>query len=486
MALVDDYEVSASTTTDEIRAHRAATTTTLTRLRNEVAELKSRAHTEGVATRITNLETAIRSNQEFEDVLRNEYARRIGGQIASGQMRSEAAATRGDLQVMRRVDPWNQGAELRDRAMAAVDHATRDGADNLDGDKLQRMIDSPESHVSDEVQKYIIATGSPAYRAAFNEWLRNPTRPMWTSEETYAMRTADSLRAAMSLTTANGGALVPYVLDPTINLTNNGTANPFRAVANVVTIAGATEWRGVTSAGVTAEWLAEAAEAADASPTFAQPAIPTHKGMAYLFGSYEVLSDSNFANQLAALLADAKDRLEGTSFATGNGTTAPRGLITGLVAGSSIVTSTTTDTFALADVYKVQEAVPARFRRPGANTWLANIAIANKMRQFDTAGGAALWAQLDAGTPPTLLGDRFNEASDMDGTITALADNYILVNGDIRSAYTIVDRVGMEIVYDSMVLGANRRPTGEAGFVGYFRTGAEVTNAAAARVLNCT
>ena len=62
----------------------------------------------------------------------------------------------------------------------------------------------------------------------------------------------------------------------------------------------------------------------------------------------------------------------------------------------------------------------------------------------------------------------------------------MLVAGDIRSAYTIVDRLGLEIVYDSLVLGANRRPTGQAGFVGYFRTGAEVTNVAAARVLNVT
>lgn len=82
--------------------------------------------------------------------------------------------------------------------------------------------------------------------------------------------------------------------------------------------------------------------------------------------------------------------------------------------------------------------------------------------------------------------ERLAGAQDMDGTLTALAENYVLVNGDIRSAYTIVDRLGLEIVYDSMVLGTNRRPTGQAGFVGYFRTGAKTINVAAARVLNVT
>ena len=68
-------------------------------------------------------------------------------------------------------------------------------------------------------------------------------------------------------------------------------------------------------------------------------------------------------------------------------------------------------------MYKLQEAVPPRFRRNPC-TFLSSIAIANRIRQFDTSGGGGLWAQLAAGTPGTLAGDAWRETSDMDGTAT--------------------------------------------------------------------
>ena len=244
MTILDDYEVKPETTLDELRAHRTATKATLTRLRSEVADLSSRTSTPGIEQRISGLETSIRSHEDFDTVLMRAEADRIRNDT-SGRFRSESAVGATEIQHMRRVNPWDNGADLGDRAKAAVDQAHRSADVAFDAEKLERMIDSTESHVSDETRKYILATGSPAYRSAFAEWLRNPTRPMFTTEETQAMRAADSVRAALSLTTANGGALVPYMLDPTVNLTNSGTASPYRQVANVVTIAGANEWRGV-------------------------------------------------------------------------------------------------------------------------------------------------------------------------------------------------------------------------------------------------
>jgi predicted phage gp36 major capsid-like protein len=49
----------------------------------------------------------------------------------------------------------------------------------------------------------------------------------------------------------------------------------------------------------------------------------------------------------------------------------------------------------VSDVYKTEEALGPRFR-PRAQ-WVANRFIYNKVRQFDTAGGAALWMQLGRG-----------------------------------------------------------------------------------------
>lgn len=481
--------MSLMPTLDDLRAVRDHLAADVTATRNEIASLAERAGDPGVDKRVGNLRQHLAKvepsmRETADEIAKAERADKLDA-IRSGKIETVPGCdTSPAPQFMRRVDPWSDAHPNRDRAMAAVDQHAR-SMPSLDGTKLARLIDAEDTAASSETQRYILATGSAEYRSAFMEWLKHPERPLWTDGEVAAFRKADSTRAAMSLTTANGGALVPYWLDPTVNLTNAGTTNPIRRLATVETIAGASEWRGVTSTGVSAEWLAEGAEAADASPTFAQPAIPTYKASAYVFGSYEVLEDSGFAAQLMTLFADAKDRLEGTAFATGNGTTAPQGLITGLVAAGSIVTSATTDTFAVADVYNLQNAIPARFRR-GNSSFLAALPILNRIRQFDTTGGSSLWATLGSSGPANLLGDPIYEYSDLDGTITALADNYVMVAGDVSAAYTVVDRLGLTLVTDSLVLGANRRPTGQAGFYAYWRVGGETVVNEACRVLNVT
>jgi HK97 family phage major capsid protein len=478
-----------SSSVSDLRVVAAALHDDKRRTEAEIANLADRAGDPGVDQRVGNLRAHLAkvstgARTAADELKMAERAETLAA-IRSGKIETVAGDQRDvSPQFLRRVDPWSQGADLRDRAMAAVDLHARTSS-TLDGDKLGRLVDSEDSAAADETRRMILATGSDEYRSAFAEWLRHPERPLWTDAEVSAFRKADAMRAAMSLTTANGGAMVPYVLDPTVNLTNSGTINPMRRAARTVTIAGANEWRGVTSAGVTGEWLAENTEAADASPTFAQPVIPTYKASAYVFGSYEVLGDSGFESQLMTIFADTKDRLEGEAFITGNGTSAPQGIVTGLVAATSVVTSITADTFAVDDVYATQAAVPARFRR-GNCSWMAPLPIINRIRQFDTAGGSALWAQLASGAPAALLGDPIYEASDMDGVINALADNYVLIAGDIAETYTIVDRLGMQLVVDNMVLGANRRPIGAAGFFAYWRVGGECLVPEAARVLNVT
>lgn len=364
--------------------------------------------------------------------------------------------------------------DVVERAMTAVERNAERSYTDEQRDATTRLLERNTKHTP-KIAEYILTTGSPEYQAEFEAFVQTQGRSFGPLLQ----------RAAMSLTTANGGAMVPYILDPSVMLTNSGTANPVRQLARVETIAGANEWRGVTSAGVSAEWLAEGSQAADASPTFTQPAIPTFKGAAYLFGSYEVLADSGFASQVQRLIGDAKDRLEGTAFTTGNGTTAPEGFITGKVAAGSLVASATTDTFAVADVYNTQAGLAPRFRN-ARSAWAANVSIMNRIRQFDTGGGSSLWAQLAAAAPANLLGQPIYETSDMDGTITALADNYVLAFADWQEAYIIVDRVGVEVYYDNLVLGANQRPTGQAGFFAFWRTGGELVVPSALSLLNVT
>lgn len=408
---------------------------------------------------------AIQTGERFERI--------AGDQRDSGPTVIKRSADR-DLYDIEGAGRSTSNRDVVERAITAVERNAERSYTDEQRDATTKLLERSTKHTP-KIAEYILTTGSPEYQQEFETFVATQGRSFGPLLQ----------RAAMSLTTANGGAMVPYILDPSVMLTNAGTVNPVRQAARVETIAGANEWRGVTSAGVTAEWLAEGAEAADASPTFAQPAIPTFKGAAYLFGSYEVLADSGFASQVQGLIADAKDRLEGTAFTLGNGTTAPQGFITGKVAAGSLVASATTDTFAVADVYNTQIGLAPRFRN-SRSAWMANGSIINRIRQFDTNGGSALWAQLAAAAPGQLLGQPIFETSDMDSSISALAENYVLAYGDWQAAYVIVDRVGVEVYYDNLVLGSNRRPTGQAGFFAFWRTGGEVVVPEAISLLNVT
>jgi HK97 family phage major capsid protein len=385
-------------------------------------------------------------------------------------------------EVMRRVEPfetqeelvrslWNHGSfdekDTISRALAAVERAPR----HVDDRAKERMDDL--LHIDNRhaplIARHMVLTGSPEYHDQFREYV--------ASRGTYV---GEALRAAMSLTDANGGYLVPFTLDPTIILTNSGVANPFRQISTIKTIATDT-WNGVTSAGVSAEWTAEGVEAADASPTLTQPTITPKKADAWVFGSYEVLADSGFAAELGRLLADAKDRLEAAAFAVANtGATIPRGVVAAVAAvTASIVTAAATNAFAVGDIYNTSDAL--RPRDAAQATWVANKKIFSLARRFDTAGGSSFWANLGMGIPPQLLGQPAFEASSMTGVVSTGAN--VLLAGNFAEYY-IVDRVGMSVIYDPMVKSTgNGRPTGQGGWYAFWRVGADVVDASAFRLL---
>jgi HK97 family phage major capsid protein len=395
----------------------------------------------------------------------------------------QAPADRRGPEVMRKVEPfedhnqvelvrslWNHGSydekDALSRALSAVDSAPRH-VDDAAKEKMHDLLHMDNRHAP-LIARHMLLTGSPQYHEEFREYV--------ASRGTYV---GDTLRAAMSLTDAQGGYLVPFTLDPTIILTNAGAANPFRQISTIKTIATDT-WNGVTSAGVTAEWTAEGAEAADASPTFTQPTITPKKADAWVFGSYEVLADSGFASELGRLLADAKDRLEANAFAVANtGATIPRGVVAAVAAvTASIVTAAATAAFAVGDVYNTSDAL--RPRDAAQASWVANKKIFSLTRRFDTSGGSSFWANLGMGVPNQLLGQPVYEASAMASALTGGAN--VLLAGNFAEYY-IVDRVGMAVMYDPIVKGTNGRPTGQGGWFAFWRVGADVVDPAAFRLL---
>src|SRR6185312_13788028 len=283
-------------------------------------------------------------------------------------------------------------------------------------------------------------------------------------------------RAALTL--SSGSVMLPFVLDPTIVLTNGASANPWRRVSNVKTTTSNT-WNGVSSAGITAAWLTEGTIVTDGTPSVAAIAITPQKAAAWVYGSYELLEDTDFGQQLPRLLADAKDRLEEAAFATGAGSGGvPQGVVNG---ATTVVTTATTTVIALADIYAVQAALPARFRNAPGAAWVANVAIINKIRQLDTAGGASFWTNLGKGQPETLLGAPIYESTTMTSSVASTSLEAIF--GDFGQ-FIIVDRVGVSMVYEPLVKDSSTaRPTGQAGWFMFWRTGSQLSTVNAFRVM---
>jgi HK97 family phage major capsid protein len=371
--------------------------------------------------------------------------------------------------------PSEVNAELRSRALSAIEKMPV-ANDKVRAAATKIVEDFDDKHGN--ISKQALLTSSPAYMRAWSKMARNEQH-LLTADETRAM---DEVRA-MSLTDAAGGYLVPFQLDPTVIITANGSYNQIRQVARQV-VATADIWNGVSAGSVSWSWDAEAAEVSDDTPTLAQPAIPNYKAQGFVPISIEALADAeNVSAEVGRLLAFGKDELEAAAFVLGTGSGQPTGIVTALTATASEINAAADDTFALADVFTIQGALPARYRSRAS--WLANNSIYNRVRQFDTAGGAALWERIGADRPALLLGRPALEAEGMDGSVTTTGavSNFILVFGDFEN-YVITDRIGMTVEFIPHLFGTNRRPTGQRGWYAYFRTGADSVNDAAFRLLD--
>lgn len=408
------------------------------------------------------------------------------------QTRSPRASRVDDIYDLTTLDRSSNGrmvGDLRDRAMRSVEAAqfpVEIGREQAQA-HIERLIAKHDDQdlielgnsVAGEVSRRVLSTGSPLYRKAWTKYMKSANgSPALTSDEQRALSVG---------TGASGGFSIVYTLDPTIIPTSNLSVNPYREFCAVETIAGTNEWRGVTSAGVTAAYGAEAAAASDNSPTLAQPSLVVAKANCFIPASIELTQDwGSIEADLSTLIVDAKDDLEATQFTTGTYSAAanPGGLQAGLTTTQRTQTAGTA-AFVLADLYKLWESLPPRFRARAV--WLGNLFSYDKVRQFDTAGGAGLWLQnltVAAGaagdrgvqsltTASNLLGKPAYEATAMTGALTTGTKLFIV--GDGRY-FKIIDRIGMDIEVIPHLFGASQGnlPTGQRGFYAYWRNTSKV------------
>ncbi len=363
------------------------------------------------------------------------------------------------------------------RASTLVElHDKKGWLSDMRGEAATRSAQTPS------IARHMLLYGADEYYDAFRDYVNDPTGPG-------LQRAA----GALSLAAAQGGYLLPYFLDPTIVLTSDGTTNPYRQLASVKQIT-TNAYQGVNSAGVQAAYLDEAATAGTAAyQGVGQIQIGVKKAAAWVYGSLEANEDTNFADQLPRLIQDAKDILEEANFAVGTGGTAlnsgvPHGVVATLGTGQRVAPAGS-GAIAAGDVYNLEAALGARFRRSPNVGWAANITTINKVRAASPSGaGSSFWATLGDGTPSRLLNHRIEESPSVTstagtGTASSGTASAQIVFGAWDNFY-VVDRIGMSMLFEPMVKDVTSgTPKGQQGWFAFWRSGSDVSHPNAFRWL---
>lgn len=435
--------------------------------RNEFKEL----HDE--RSGLEKLENELRVRRELiEEAADEPESREAGFQVRKPRTRGSEIY---DLSTVRSsvTNPDEAVKEMKERAKYAIEHGAF-ASSAIDPDEARtnalRLIETKDQDGS--LARRYLETGSPLYERAFAKTLAE--KPL-----------NDSEARALSTSNSDGGFAIPFTLDPTVIHTNAQTVNPFRAVSRVVQIT-TDNWQGITTAGGTARYTTEADEVGDNSPQFGQPSIHPERADYFVPFSFELGQDwPNLQSEITMIAQEAKDDLEATKFAFGTGTDQPQGV---LIGGTAVYTTAGTAAFAVGDIYAAEERLAPRHRQRAV--WVGNRSIYNRVRQFDTAGGANLWTEnLQRGlanqvpspgnTGYNLIGYPAYEASTMGTTIAT--GGTVAVLGDFNK-YVIVDRVGMnvELVPHLFATNANR-PSGQRGLLFFWRNSAKVVDPLAFR-----
>jgi HK97 family phage major capsid protein len=390
--------------------------------------------------------------------------------------------------------PWDVSEMAwRSESMFERAHDAVASIERIPDSNREEIIESFADQDGHATARLAVALSDPAYLSAYRSMLRDPVMggaTLGPDERQALERVRQSTRAAMSVGTGSLGYAIPLVLDPTIILTNSGSANPFRQLASIKRTTAVT-WNGVTSTGSSAGWYGEGAAIGDTSPTLSQLQITPQKAAVWVFGSWEAIGTAGtdgdveqFTQQLPKIFADAKDQLEANTFATGAGTGAiPQGYLTAVGTGSDS-TVAATGTRAASDLTGLIESLSPRFRGGDArNAFLASLTYLDKYRLTPAFSGANFPVVTDGPNGPTSLGTNWYEASAM--TTGTAATSRVVAYGDWSQMY-VVDRWPGFTLFEPMVKSTGALPTAQSGWLYAWRCGVGYTTTSAFKVLRLT
>lgn len=384
-------------------------------------------------------------------------------------------------------DPRTLGERaVYDRSMAVVDSS--EGGRHLDPAqkaRVQKLLRTQTGDTQgDLIGRLLLATENPHYRSAFQK-IAASTAPVFTPEESRAIEQVNLIKRAMSVgSNAGGGFAVPVLIDPTIILTQQGSENDILRLARVETITNDT-WKGLSTAGVSWQFHAEAAAATDNSPTMAQPEVPTHRADGFIPFSIEIGMDwPGFAEQMSMLLASGYDELLADKLTLGSGNDEPTGLVTALdaVTNPANIELASASVLQASDIYGLWNALPQKYRRRMTTAWLSSTSMQNTVRQLGTTD-PNFTVDITQEAIPRLFGREYPMNDYMADFAAGTSTDPLLVVGDFRN-YLVAQRAGMQVEFLPMLFDVtNNRPTGQRGWFAWARVGADVVNDHAFRLL---
>ena len=462
----------------------------LSELRSKVAEVRDEIVTLSAIEEITVEDDAIltESLATFETLsaeLADVEARSARIEAAKATIVERASGV-DSVQIMK---PTETALDMRTATRMQIKDAALkvlelDGSDlsARAGDSVESLIRAQNANVDGAlIAKRILATETPAYRSAFAKALTS-SQPAWTSEEARAI---SEYRAASEGTDSAGGFGVPVFIDSSIILTSGSAAAPVYNLARKVSVTN-DEWKGVSSAGVSFSYDAEAAAVSDDAATLAQPTITVYKAAGFIPFSLEVGDDyPAFAAEMRRLLDSGYMDLVASGTVTGSGSV-PQGIFTALDANTNVEVSVTTDgAFGAVDVLKLWKALPERYKANAS--WIMSTGVENEIRKFAASSdGAYYTVNLAEGGLGNLFGRPvYTTDYAPDFTATTGAAN-ICVVGDF-SNFVVAQRAGMTVeLVPHLFDVTNNRPTGQRGFYAVARHGYDSVNDLGFRLLQNT
>lgn len=385
-------------------------------------------------------------------------------------------------------DPRIMGERaVYDRSMAVVDSSA--GGRHLEPDQKARVQKLLRTNTQDTagqlIGQLLLATENPHYRSAFQK-IAAQSVPVFSPEEARAIEQVSLIKRAMSIgVDASGGFAVPVLIDPTIILTAQGSENDILRLARVETITNDT-WRGLSSAGVSWSFHAEATATTDNSPSIGQPEIATKRADGFIPFSIEIGMDwPGFADQMSGLLAEGYDELLAEKLTTGtSGSNEPNGLVSSLdaVTNPANIEVSTAGVIGAVDIYGLWNQLPQRFRRRSSTAWLSSTDVQNTIRQLGTTD-PNFTVDITQEAIPRLFGKEYPMNDFMQDDPAGTGVQPLLLVGDFMG-YVVAQRAGMTVEFIPQLFDVtNNRPTGQRGWFAWARIGAGVVNPSAFRLL---